>query len=121
MRGKVSGWGLVLLAALAVGVPGAGGRSLDIGTVLVQVVGGGSVTEASINCGAGSRDCFQAYVSGTAIVLTANDKPNWTFDVWELCPTPVADKCTVPLDGTIYALTENASGSAGRTRPARSR
>jgi hypothetical protein len=119
MMGKLGGWGLVvLLAALTLGVAGAGGRSLTTTTLAVQVVGGGRVTSngGQITCGAGSQACFYSTAAGSGtVVLTANDQGAWSFDSWSgagcsgSLPT-----CTFTLNGTPNEIIATFT-SAGST------
>lgn len=101
------GCGAVLLAALVVGVGGAGGRSLATTTLLVEVSGSGSVTGGGgqIGCGAGLVACYATYVSGSSVTISAAADSGWSFDSWSGCNTQSATTCTVNLDGGDHTVT----------------
>src|SRR5437016_5436849 len=93
MRGKLGSLCLLLIAAAALGVPGAGGRSLAITKLIVQVVGEGTAQDsaAQINCGFNavatppvSKRCYATYdTTGSGTVhLTATPASGWTFLNW---------------------------------------
>jgi uncharacterized repeat protein (TIGR02543 family) len=105
MAGKVGRWGVVLLlAALALGVSGAGGQALATTTIVVQVSGQGSVTGGGgqINCGNGGTSCYATYVSGDSVTLTASAATGWTFTGWDDSDdcSGSSPSCSVPLNGT---------------------
>ena len=71
--------GVVLLAALVVGVGGAGGQATT-GTLVVQVIGDGhvSATGGQIDCGQGSKRCYFTSSTSATITLTASaDFVSW--------------------------------------------
>src|SRR5581483_7314751 len=105
-RRKLVGCGAVLLAALVVGVGGAGGRSLATTTLLVEVSGSGSVGGGGqIGCGAGLVACYATYVSGSSVTISAAADSGWSFDSWSGCNTQSATTCTVNLDGGDHTVT----------------
>ena len=106
MAGKVARGGvLLLLASLALGVSGAGGRPLATTTVLIQVDGRGTVSGGGqINCGDGNTSCYATYVSGENVTITAAPSPGWTFTGWDSSDdcSGTGSSCTVPLNGTAH-------------------
>src|SRR5579885_340623 len=107
MPGKLVGCGAVLLAALVVGVGGAGGHSLATQTtLLVEVSGVGSVTGGGgqIGCGGGQVACYATYVTGSSVTITATPHSGWTFDSWTGCSTQSAASCTVGIDGQDHTV-----------------
>ena len=113
MTGKLGCWTLAALAALALGVAGADGRSLATTTLLVEVIGGGPVTSdgGQITCGAGSKTCYFSTSAPTGtVILTAANQGIWTFGSWADCPTPAGNKCTVSFDGIDHEVTSAAIG-----------
>src|SRR2546426_1580328 len=83
--GTKAGWGgLLLLAALVLGVASAGGRSLATATVAVDVIGKGNVTSApsGIKCGNGKKTCYVTFTSGGTVTLTPTAAGGWAFDSW---------------------------------------
>jgi uncharacterized repeat protein (TIGR02543 family) len=115
MAGKAAGWSLVVLAALALGVSGAGGHSLATTTVLVQVIGHGTVTGTSgtINCGDGSTECYYTTTAASgSITLTATADTGWSFTGWG-GDCSGSGSCTLTF-GSDYEATANfAQGGAG--------
>ena len=111
MPGKLVGCGVALLAALALGVAGAGARSLDTTTLLVEVIGGGQVSGGGgqIGCGAGGVVCYATYVSGTSVTITASAGTGWSFAGWDGCSTESGATCTVSLNGSDYEAIANFS------------
>jgi uncharacterized repeat protein (TIGR02543 family) len=108
MRGTPSSWALVLLAALSLGVGGAGARTLATTTLSVQVIGGGQVTSdgGQITCGSGAGTCyFTSSATSGSVELTANDTSGWTFDAWTGCAGATDNECTVALDGGDHDVT----------------
>jgi uncharacterized repeat protein (TIGR02543 family) len=99
-------WGVFLLAALALGVPGAAGKTLATTTVVVQVIGRGTVSGGGgqINCGNGSKSCYATYVSGESVVLTASAPAGWTFAGWDDSDTcsGTSTTCSIPLNGAWH-------------------
>jgi hypothetical protein len=113
MAGKAAGWSLVVLAALVLGVSGAGGRSLAATTLTQQVIGGGNVTAdgGQINCGAGAKACYFSTSGTGTVVLTANAESGWTFASWSGGCAAVANDCTITLDGTDHEVFANFTPS----------
>jgi uncharacterized repeat protein (TIGR02543 family) len=108
--------GVVL--ALVLGVGSAGGRSLDVSTVTVQVIGKGRVTSSpsGIKCGNDKKECYRAFSTGASITLTAVDQGSWTFDSWGGdCSLFVGNTCTLTINGTDYDATANFSGPSTGT------
>jgi uncharacterized repeat protein (TIGR02543 family) len=110
-----------VVVALALGVGSAGGHSLAVSTVTVQVIGKGRVTSSpdGIKCGNDKKDCYRAFSGSGMITLTAVDQGNWTFDSWG---TTLGDDCfgqgnpcTLAIDGTDYDVTANFSGPSSGT------
>jgi List-Bact-rpt repeat protein len=95
-----------MLGALVLGVSGAAGKALATTTVVVQVMGRGTVTGGGgqINCGEGSKSCYATYVSGASVTLTAAAPVGWTFSGWDDSDTcdGTSPTCTVPLDGAWH-------------------
>src|SRR5579862_8929197 len=87
MRKTVLCGAFLLLAVPALGVGGASGRALATTTVVVEVIGGGSVADSGgqIGCGNESTDCYATYVSGASVTLTASGRTAWTFATWSGC------------------------------------
>jgi List-Bact-rpt repeat protein len=86
MARKLGSWGLVAgLAALALGLGTAGARSTASTTLLVQVIGRGTVVAdgGQINCGGGTKQCYFETGSGATMKLTVTPDPAWTFAGWE--------------------------------------
>src|SRR5581483_328279 len=106
MPWKLVGCGAALLAALVVGVGGATGHSLATTTLLVEVIGGGTVTGGGgqIGCGGGTTACYATYVSGSSVTITAAGDASWSFDSWSGCSTQSTTTCTVTLDGTDHTI-----------------
>lgn len=101
------GCAVALLAALVVGVGGAGGHSLDTTTLLVEVIGGGQISGGGgqIDCGAGAVECYATYVSGTSVTLTATASGAWSFDDWGSgCSSQSGTTCTITLDGQAHEV-----------------
>jgi uncharacterized repeat protein (TIGR02543 family) len=110
MPRKVATWGGVLvLAALTLGVSGAAGKALATTTMIVQVMGRGTVSGGGgqINCGDGSKSCYATYVSGASVTLTAVAPSGWTFSEWGDSGTCSGSSptCSVPLDGALHEET----------------
>jgi hypothetical protein len=107
MPRKLGSWGLALLAALVLGVGGAGGRALATTIITVEVIGGGEVTDSGgqIQCGDGDTSCYGTYVVGTSVTLTAAAPAGWTFSSWDCTGTTGVNTCTVLLDGSSHEET----------------
>jgi len=72
---------LVALFACAVGAPAHAATTAP--TLLVQVIGQGTVTGTGINCGGGNLSCYSAYGSGGSVTLTATPASGWSTPTWE--------------------------------------
>jgi Divergent InlB B-repeat domain len=73
-----------LVAVLALGLGGAPVHAATTPpTLVVEVIGQGTVTGTAINCGGGKLSCYSAYGSTTAVNLTAAAASGWTFSGWE--------------------------------------
>jgi hypothetical protein len=106
-------WAAALLVLpLVLGVASAGGRTLAVSPVTVQVLGKGTVTSspAGLNCGNGATTCYIAFSGSGTITLTATPATEWSFDSWTNCPAPVGDTCVIPVDGSSYEVTANFTG-----------
>ncbi len=113
MGRRVGSAAALLLLSLVLGVANAGGRTLAVTTVTVEVLGQGTVTSspAGVDCGSGAKTCYVAFSSGASVTLTATPATGWTFDSWNSCPTaPVANTCQVPVDGNPHEVTVNLNG-----------
>jgi uncharacterized repeat protein (TIGR02543 family) len=128
MRGKLGGLALVMVAALALGVGGAGGRSLAETKITVQVIGAGQVAGGfQITCGAGATSCYGTFTGTTSVALTASDDGIWTFSSWDCSAggESASDRiCTIDLDGgdheviaTFTAATFPGSKTLTVTKP----
>jgi hypothetical protein len=98
MAAKAAAWGLVALAALALGVGGAVGRAAaTTTTVRVEVIGLGVVKDDKnqIDCGNGAATCRISYSGTGSVALTATPAAGWTFSNWDGCSD---DPCSVDLD-----------------------
>jgi len=86
-------------------VSGAGGKALATTTVIVQVMGRGTVGGGGgqISCGDGSKSCYATYVLGASVTITATAPVGWTFSGWDGSAdcSGTSHTCTVPLNGTI--------------------
>ena len=88
----------LLLLSLVLGVANAGGRTLAVTTVNVEVIGKGTVTSGTdgINCGNGAMACYVAFSGGGNVTLTATPATDWAFDSWASCPgAVVGNTCKV--------------------------
>jgi hypothetical protein len=86
MAWRPATWGLIVLAALALGVGGAVGReAATTTTVRVQVIGQGLVKDDknSMNCGSGATTCRISYSGTGTVTFTATPATGWTFSGWE--------------------------------------
>jgi uncharacterized repeat protein (TIGR02543 family) len=104
---------LLLLFLLALGVASAGGRTLAVTTVTVEVIGRGTVTSepVGVNCGNSAKACHIAFSGSGTVTLTATPATDWTFGSWDSCPSaPVGNTCEVPVDGNAYEVTANFDG-----------
>lgn len=109
---KLGSIAALALLPLVLGVASAGGRTLAVSPVTVQVLGKGTVTSspAGMNCGDGATTCYVAFSGSGTITLTAAPATDWTFDSWTNCPAPTGDTCEVPVDGNEYEVTANFNG-----------
>jgi uncharacterized repeat protein (TIGR02543 family) len=103
MRVKLGSWGLVLLAALALGVGGAGGRSLaTTTTVRVQVLGVGTVGDnrGQMQCGNNFTTCRVTYTGTTDVTFNEAPAAGWTFTGWggDCSSSGTATTCTFTPD-----------------------
>jgi hypothetical protein len=121
MAGKVALSSLVLIAMLALGVGGAGGRAFATTILSVQVIGGGQVTSegGQISCGAGSTSCYFSTSATTGSVdLTANDLSGWAFNTWSGCtPGPSDNECSITLSSSDADHDVTASFAPTGTSP----
>ncbi|HKP19029.1 MAG TPA: hypothetical protein VJT84_11155 [Gaiellaceae bacterium] len=108
MAVKLGGLCAALVAALVLGVGGAAGRSLvdPPTTLVVQVIGGGSVTgtAGTITCGAGNKTCYYTTTAETGtVVLTATNQGIWSFSNWDCGAageSVSSNTCTITFDAT---------------------
>src|SRR5919197_3588718 len=103
---------LSALLLLVLGPGSAGGRTLAVSPVTVQVLGVGTVTStpSGISCGNGKTTCHLAFSGSGTATLTATPATGWAFDGWDGCPAPSGPTCTVAIDGSSYEVTANFSG-----------
>src|SRR5437667_1046071 len=107
-----------LFAAFVLGVGSAGGRSLATTTVVVDVIGQGTVTSApsSIKCGNDKKTCYVTFTTGATVTLTAAPAGGWAFDHWDDkttvpdCNSATTTTCDVTLDGASHVLIANFTG-----------
>jgi uncharacterized repeat protein (TIGR02543 family) len=97
------------------GAGSAGGRTLGVSTVTVQVIGPGRVTSSpsEITCGNGKTACYAAFSSGASFDLIAVPQGDWTLDHWAGACTAFgsADTCTLDNDpGSDYDATAVFAG-----------
>jgi hypothetical protein len=108
MARRVAGCGLGLLVfVLALGVSGAGGRSLATSTILVQVIGQGTVTGSGgqISCGDGATTCYYTTpATSGSVILTAAPDAGWTFTGWS-GDCFGTSTCTLTLTGSDDEVT----------------
>src|SRR5262245_25490626 len=92
---------ILVLVALILGVVNAAARSTATTTVMVEVIGKGTVKSTStsgINCGNGNKKCFIAFGDVGPLTLKANAPSGWTFDDdWDGCDSTTTDTCTLDL------------------------
>ena len=114
MARRFAGCGLgLLILMLALGVSGAGGRSLATSTILVQVIGQGSVTGSggTINCGDGATSCYYTTsATSGSVTLTATPDAAWTFTGWS-GDCFGTSTCTLALSGTDDEVTATFSAT----------
>jgi uncharacterized repeat protein (TIGR02543 family) len=112
--GRRVGWATaLLLLPLVLGVANAGGRTLAVTTVTVEVIGKGTVTSGTggVNCGNGAMTCYIAFSGSGTVTLTATPATGWTLDSWDSCPSiPVGNTCEIPVDGNPYQVRANFAG-----------
>ncbi|MGH2936009.1 MAG: InlB B-repeat-containing protein [Gaiellaceae bacterium] len=74
-----------LVAVLALGLGGAPVHAATTApTLMVEVIGQGTVTGTGINCGVGNLSCYSAYGSAASVDLTAaTTASGWSFARWE--------------------------------------
>ena len=85
MAWRAATWGLIALAALALGVGGAVGRkAATTTTVRVEVIGRGLVTDnkSSMNCGNGGTICRVSYSGTGSVTFSTAPAGGWTFSGW---------------------------------------
>jgi hypothetical protein len=86
MAARAATWGLVMLAALVLGVGGAVGReAATTTTVHVEVIGRGVVTDnkSSMNCGNGATTCRVSYTGTGSVTFSATPADaSWNFTGW---------------------------------------
>jgi hypothetical protein len=116
MARRVAGCGLglfVVVLVLSLGVTGAGGRSFATTTILVQVIGQGSVTGTggTINCGDGATLCyFTTSATSGSVTLTATPDTGWNFNTgWSENCGGTSPTCELTLDGSNYGATATFS------------
>jgi uncharacterized repeat protein (TIGR02543 family) len=115
MARRVAGCGVGLLVAvfaLTLGVTGAGGHSLATTTILVQVIGQGSVTGTggTINCGDGATLCyFTTTATSGSVTLTATPDSGWSFSPGWSQACGGTSTCELTLDGSNYEATATFS------------
>jgi uncharacterized repeat protein (TIGR02543 family) len=115
MARRVAGFGvglLVVVVVLALGVTGASGRSLATTTILVQVIGHGTVTGTggTINCGDGATLCyFTTSATSGSVTLTATADSGWTFSPGWSQACGGTSTCELTLDGSNYEATATFS------------
>jgi hypothetical protein len=103
MARKLGSWALVAaLAALALGLGTAGARSTVSTTLVMQVIGRGTVVASGgqISCGDGAKQCYFETGSGASISLDVTADSGWTFSGW----SPPSD-CTGSEDPCDVDLT----------------
>jgi Divergent InlB B-repeat domain len=113
---------VLALLVLTLGVGNAGGRSLANTTVMVSVVGKGTVTSADsgIKCGNGKKACYIVF-SGSTETLTASPASGWSFDHWDDnsaapdCDLDITTTCDVTLNGGTHELVANFTKPATTT------
>jgi hypothetical protein len=120
MARKLGSWVLALaLGALVLGIGLAGARTTASTSLLVQVLGRGTVTASGgqINCGNGANQCYFQAGNTATITLTATPMSGWTFDGWD----SRSDDCsgsTNPCTFTLNVGDEDENIAVFTTSPA---
>jgi uncharacterized repeat protein (TIGR02543 family) len=113
---------LALALAMVLGVGSAGGRTLTITTLTVEVIGQGQVSSdpSGIKCGEGNDDCYVAFSGTGSVDLKASPAGKWSFETWGAsydtdtqCGTD--NHCIVSLDGNNHVVTANFQGPSTGT------
>ena len=105
MARKLASWALVLaLGVLALGIGTAGADTTTSRSLLVQVIGRGTVISdgGQISCGNGAKQCYFETSGSATIALTATPAAGWTLDGWQ----SDSDDCsgsTTPCTFTLNA------------------
>jgi uncharacterized repeat protein (TIGR02543 family) len=111
---------ILVLVALILGVVNAAARSTATTTVMVEVIGKGTVKSTStsgINCGNGNKKCFIAFGDVGPLTLKANAPSGWTFDDdWDGCDSTTTDTCTLDLSADeVVTATFTPKSSTGQS------
>ena len=88
-------------------------RSLATSTILVQVIGQGTVTGSggTINCGDGAATCYYTTsATSGSVTLTATPDATWTFTGWS-GDCFGTSTCTLTLSGTDDEVTATFSAT----------
>jgi Divergent InlB B-repeat domain len=107
MARKLASWALVLaLGGLALGIGVAGARTTASASLLVQVLGVGTVTASGgqINCGSGAEQCYFETSASATVTLTATPASGWTFTGWD-----GSDACSGTVNPCTFSLGSTAN------------
>jgi hypothetical protein len=111
----------LLVLVLVLGVSGAGARALATSTVLVQVIGHGTVVGGSgtINCGDGATACYYTTTATSgSVTLTATPDSGWFFTSGWSGDCVGTSTCTLTFTGSgsddeaIATFTQFGSGTS---------
>jgi uncharacterized repeat protein (TIGR02543 family) len=105
---------LALALAMVLGVGSAGGHTLFVSTVTVQVIGPGKVKSdpSVINCGNEKTTCYAAFSSGQTFNLIAVPQGDWILDHWDgaCLAAGTGSTCTLNNNGSNYDAVAVFSG-----------
>ena len=75
---------LIALAVLVLGVGNAAGRPQTTSTIVVEVIGLGTISGSSnsIHCGSEGNECVRTFSNDAVITLSANPANGWSFGSW---------------------------------------